>query len=204
MNSHETIDKFLNGELTPEETTRFLETVEHDQELRSLLESDRVINSVFNKEKTNLLHHDLSGVAGTFVAGLAATGAIANAGLITAAYAKKAGMSWITLIASSALSISVCAGAYWYMTNQSMSELRNPQLSVKHLNEIPPTTISLPVPSIVRDEAPIVLKKPKSISKGYSSSSPIVNNIESKPTDIPQKKVLLEHSSSRYRPKIQD
>ncbi|MFM7340649.1 MAG: hypothetical protein ACKO2H_11120, partial [Bacteroidota bacterium] len=95
MNSHETIDKFLSGQLTPEETSHFLEKVEHDPELQSLLESDRIINMSFNKERLQLMQHDLSGVAGAFVAGLASTGTIASSGLLTAAYAKKAGMSWI-------------------------------------------------------------------------------------------------------------
>lgn len=89
MNSHETVDKFLNGLLSPEETTQFLQEVEQDAELRSLLESDRIINSCINKERIQLMNHDLSGVAGAFVAGLASTGSIASSGLLTASYAKK-------------------------------------------------------------------------------------------------------------------
>ena len=51
MNSHDTIDKFLNGTLSPGEMTVFLEKVETDTDLQALLESDRIINTAIGKER---------------------------------------------------------------------------------------------------------------------------------------------------------
>ena len=203
MNSNETIDKFLNGQLTPEETAHFLETVEHDSELQSLLESERIINSCLNKERLHLMQHDLSAVAGAFVAGLASTGTVASSGLITAAYAKKAGMSWLTLAASSALSISVCAGAYWYLNTPNDS---NPITTQSKRDKATQTTtvetISLKVPRLIVDKqnAPIKLK-----SRSTRTELKFSNKGEiSEPASVPVKKQILEHSFSKYRPKIQD
>jgi len=202
MNSHETVDKFLNGLLSPEETAQFLQKVEHDVELRSLLESDRIINSCINKERMQLMHHDLSGVAGAFVAGLASTGSIASSGLITASYAKKAGMSWITLATSSALSISVCAGAYWFINSNGPS---NPKAAQKnnqliHVEQAEPITINVPV--TIQDKTPEIAKnKTRSLKQSQIlRGKQMVQDIPIPPV----KKIQLEHSSSKYRPKTQE
>lgn len=202
MNSHETIDKFLNGQLTPEETAHFLETVEHDSELQSLLESERIINSCLNKEKLHLMQHDLSAVAGAFVAGLASTGTVASSGLITAAYAKKAGMSWLTLAASSALSISVCAGAYWYLNSQNDSKPIQRQSKIDIAVQTTAKDIPLKVPRLIVDKqnAPMKVK-----SRSTSVELKVSNKSEvTEPAAAPVKKQILEHSFSKYRPKIQD
>ncbi|NBP64523.1 MAG: hypothetical protein EBU66_07665 [Bacteroidetes bacterium] len=199
MNSHETIDKFLSGQLTPEETSHFLEKVEHDPELQSLLESDRIINMSFNKERLQLMQHDLSGVAGAFVAGLASTGTIASSGLLTAAYAKKAGMSWITLATSSALSISVCAGAYWFI-NSNKEVQSNQNVVKKAMSQQISTPISLKVPSETHDIEKLPIKTKNRNHKHIMTSSSTIP--ESAPT--PHKKLQLEHSLSKYRPKTQE
>lgn len=202
MNSHETVDKFLNGLLTPDESAQFLQAVEHDSELRSLLESDRIINSCLNKERMQLMHHDLSGVAGAFVAGLASTGTIASSGLITASYAKTAGMSWITLVTSSALSISVCAGAYWFINSKSASTQHSSRAvsSQNRIENVEP--ISIKVPAITQDRVPeIARNKPRSTKQvPISNQKQIVQETPATPI----KKIQLEHSSSKYRPKTQE
>ena len=202
MNPHETVDNFLTGLLSPEETARFLQAVEHDAELRSLLESDRVINSCVNKERVQLMNHDLSGVAGAFVAGLASSGSIASSGLITAAYAKKAGMSWITLATSSALSISVCAGAYWFInsTGPKVSPISQSKKKLLHVERFEPITIK--VPAVMMDKTQQIVKT-KFRSPKQTSTIQGKRIVQETPF-ILTKKIKLEHSSSKYRPKKQE
>jgi negative regulator of sigma E activity len=202
MNSHETVDKFLNGLLSPEETTQFLQEVEQDAELRTLLESDRIINSCINKERIQLMNHDLSGVAGAFVAGLASTGSIASSGLLTASYAKKAGMSWITLATSSALSISVCAGAYWFINSNESNPTKTSQKinQLIHVEKAEP--ISLNVPVTIQDKTQELSKnKHRSLRQSQIIRKKQIVQESNLP---PVKKIQLEHSSSKYRPKTEE
>lgn len=153
MNSHDTIDKFLNGTLSPDEMTSFLEKVETDTDLQALLESDRIINTAIGKERSKLINHDLSGVAGAFVAGLAATGATASSGLITAAYAKKAGMSWMTLTASTILSVSISAGAYLYINSSEKSSAINQNtIPISRVINEAPITLTMTIPARIDDK----------------------------------------------------
>ncbi|MFN5518813.1 MAG: hypothetical protein ACK49C_00435 [Ignavibacteria bacterium] len=202
MNSHETVDKFLNGLLSPEETTQFLQEVEHDSDLRSLLESDRIINSCINKERIQLMNHDLSGVAGAFVAGLASTGSIASSGLLTASYAKKAGMSWITLATSSALSISVCAGAYWFINSNESNPTKTSQKINQLIHVEKAETISLNVPVTIQDKTQEFSKnKHRSLRQSQIERKKQIVQESHLP---PIKKIQLEHSSSKYRPKTEE
>jgi hypothetical protein len=206
MNSHDTIDNFLNGNLNPEEMSSFLENVERDKNLQELLESDRIINSAVAKERASLMNHDLSGVAGAFVAGLAATSTIAGSSMLTAAYAKKAGMSWITLTTSTILSVSLCAGAaYLYIqTSETPKIEKNTPISISRTLVEPPLELTLTVPQTVSDkpqEEKIVKRK-----RIIPIKSLEITQQESVPT-IPKEKspkTQLEHSFSKYRPKNQE
>lgn len=206
MNSHDTIDKFLSGSLSPEEMSTFLEKVESDSELQQLLESDRIINSVIGKEKSALMNHDLSGVAGAFVAGLAATSATASSGLLTAAYAKKAGFSWLTLTTSTILSVSLSAGAYWYINSGEMDspQPEQKQITFKSIVYEPPIELTLAVPATIADKPEVMKTTPRKViapaiiakDMMFQEPPPL---IEEKPV-----KIRLEHSSSKYRPKNQE
>ena len=202
MNSHDTIDKFLNGSLTSDEMNTFLERVETDPDLQAMLESDRIINSAVSKERSALMNHDLSSVAGSFIAGLAATSTTATTGMLTAAYAKKAGMSWITLTASTILSVSLSAGAYWYIHSTENNAPIN-KISSKVITSlnVAPNELTIAVPAQVSDtpvETKIVQRKkqPQIMSKGNQEEHIVI-------TDKPPK-IQLEHSSSKYRPKVQE
>lgn len=203
MNSHDTIDKFLNGTLSPDEMTSFLEKVETDTDLQALLESDRIINTATGKERSKLMNHDLSGVAGAFVAGLAATGATASSGLITAAYAKKAGMSWMTLTASTILSVSISAGAYLYINSiEKSSEINQNTIPFSKLLNETPVTLTMTIPARIDDkqeEIKTVLRKKPDFTPQKNLSQEIPQLLPEKPL-----KIRLEHSSSKYRPKNQE
>ncbi len=203
MNSHDTIDKFLNGTLSPDEMSSFLEKVESDSDLQSLLESDRIINNAIGKERSRLMNHDLSGVAGAFVAGLASSSSTVSSGLLTAAYAKKAGMSWITLTASTVLSVTLCAGAYWYINSieKSSANLPNVKTISTFVND-KPAVLTMAIPAIISDKSEelktIQRRKPVNIVESKS--------LKETPLLLPEKtvKIRLEHSLSKYRPKIQE
>ena len=204
MNSHDTIDKFLNGTLSPGEMTVFLEKVETDTDLQALLESDRIINTAIGKERSKLMNHDLSGVAGAFVAGLAATGATASSGLITATYAKEAGMSWMTVTASTILSVSICAGAYLYInTTEKTSAIDRNMIPISNVLNEEPVTLTMTIPARIDDKQEIKLvqrKKPDNvIQKTVSQETPQLQLLPEKPL-----KIRLEHSSAKYRPKNQE
>lgn len=202
MNSHDTIDKFLNGTLSSDEMSSFLDSVEHDPDLQALLESDRIINSAVGKEKSILMNHDLSSVAGSFVAGLAASSATATIGMQTAAYAKKAGMSWITLTASTILSVSLSAGAYWYIHS---SEKQQPIIPIRDNIGISfdesPNELTITVPAQVSDkpEAPKVVQRKQQTQTVHTITQQEQQLLTEKPA-----KIRLEHSSSKYRPKVQE
>lgn len=202
MISHDTIDKFLNGTLSPGEMSLFLEKVETDTELQALLESDRIINTTIGKERSKLLNHDLSGVAGVFVAGLAATSASASSGLHTAAYAKKAGMSWMTLTASTILSVSICAGAYLYVNSADKSSAidRN-MVTISNVLNVEPVTLTMTIPARTDDtqEIKVVQRKKTSFIPQKIISQEIPQLLPEKPL-----KIRLEHSSAKYRPKKQE
>lgn len=203
MNSHDTIDRFLDGSLSTDEMTSFLEKVETDTELQALLESDRIINTAIGKERSVLMNHDLSGVAGAFVAGLAATGATASSGLLAAAYAEKAGMSWITLTASTILSVSLSIGAYWYISsNEKSSNISDNAGQIKKLLNETPVLFTIAVPATTPDKPEEIksVQRKKQVSVVESSQShEILSLTPEKPV-----KIRLEHSSSKYRPKIQE
>jgi len=203
MNSHDTIDRFLNGTLSPNEMASFLEKVETDTELQALLESDRIINTAIGKERSKLMNHDLSGVAGAFVAGLAATSATASSGLLTAAYAKKAGMSWITLTASTILSVSLSLGAYWYISsNEKTSDIQHNARPIRKTLHETPATLTIAIPATIPDKPEEIkpVQRKKQLSVVESNQSQVIHSL------IPDKpvKIRLEHSSSKYRPKIQE
>ena len=205
MNSHDTIDKFLSGNLSPDEMSAFLEKVESDTDLQQLLESDRIINSAIGKEKTALMNHDLSAVAGAFVAGLAATSATSSAGLITASYAKKAGFSWLTLTTSTILSVSLSAGAYWYLN--SSEEKVQPQVKQFSFNSVvldSPIELTITVPATISDKPAEIKSTPRKVLAPASIAKDIL--YQEKPPMIDEKpvKIRLEHSSSKYRPKNQE
>lgn len=205
MNSHDTIDKFLSGSLSSEEMATFLEKVESDSELQQLLESDRIINSAIGKDKNTLMNHDLSGVAGSFVAGLAATSASASSALLTASYAKKAGFSWLTLTTSTILSVSLSAGAYWFI-NSSEKDMPTIQkkVSIHSIVNEEPVELTLTVPTIVIDKpAEVKILQKKSILPATLTKE---NRLVEQTTIIEEKpiKIRLEHSSSKYRPKNQE
>ena len=204
MNSHDTIDKFLNGTLSPGEMTVFLEKVETDTDLQALLESDRIINTAIGKERSKLMNHDLSGVAGAFVAGLAATSAKASTGLHTATYAKEAGMSWMTVTASTILSVSICAGAYLYInTTEKTSAIDRNMIPISNVLNEEPVTLTMTIPARIDDKQEIKLvqrKKPDNvIQKTVSQETPQLQLLPEKPL-----KIRLEHSSAKYRPKNQE
>jgi hypothetical protein len=203
MNSHDTIERFLNGTLSPNEMASFLEKVETDTELQALLESDRIINTAIGKERSKLMNHDLSGVAGAFVAGLAATSATASSGLLTAAYAKKAGMSWITLTASTILSVSLSLGAYWYISsNEKTSDIQHNARPIRKALHETPATLTIAIPATIPDKPEEIkpVQRKKQLSVVESNQSQVIHSL------IPDKpvKIRLEHSSSKYRPKIQE
>ncbi len=203
MNSHDTIDKFLNGTLSPNEMTSFLEKVETDTDLQALLESDRIINTAIGKERSKLMNHDLSGVAGAFVAGLAATGATASSGLITAAYAKKAGLSWMTLTASTILSVSISAGAYLYINSSEKSSTINQNtIPISRVINEAPITLTMTIPARIDDkqeDIKMVQRKKPDYAEQKTLSQEIPQLLTEKPL-----KIRLEHSSSKYRPKNQE
>ena len=204
MNSHDTIDKFLNGTLSPGEMTVFLEKVETDTDLQALLESDRIINTAIGKERSKLMNHDLSGVAGVFVAGLAATSAKSSTGLHTATYAKEAGMSWMTVTASTILSVSICAGAYLYInTTEKTSAIDRNMIPISNVLNEEPVTLTMTIPARIDDKQEIKLvqtKKPDNvIQKTVSQETPQLQLLPEKPL-----KIRLEHSSAKYRPKNQE
>jgi hypothetical protein len=203
MNSHDTIDKFLNGTLSPDEMTSFLENVETDSELQALLESDRIINTSIGKDRSILMNHDLSGVAGAFVAGLAATGTTSSSGLLTAAYAKKAGMSWITLTASTILSVSLSLGAYWYISSsEKSSNFQRNIVPIRNVIQDTPNMLTIAVPATIPDKPEEIksVQRKKQVSVVESNQTQEIYSL------TPEKpvKIRLEHSSSKYRPKIQE
>lgn len=203
MNSHDTIDRFLNGTLSPNEMASFLEKVETDTELQALLESDRIINTAIGKERSKLMNHDLSGVAGAFVAGLAATSATASSGLLTAAYAKKAGMSWITLTASTILSVSLSLGAYWYFSsNEKASDIQHNVSPIRKALHETPATLTIAIPATIPDKPEEIkpVQRKKQLSVVESNQSQVIHSL----TPDKPVKIRLEHSSSKYRPKIQE
>lgn len=202
MNSHDTIDKFLSGSLNSEEMATFLDKVESDSELQQLLESDRIINSVIGKDKSTLMNHDLSGVAGAFVAGLASTSVSTTSGLLTASYAKKAGFSWLTLTTSTILSVSLSAGAYWFFnSNEKKVESFQERFIINSVMNETPVELTLSIPALTYDKpAQVKSMQKKGIAPATMTKAIQMQEqtaiIEEKPI-----KIRLEHSSSKYRPK---